>query len=168
MQLPPIDRSQYWPSTTGSDTASASASSSSAAGSTASVSGVAGSSTPSNPPAPAVTNDPTASTVVTMTGKLMANPNTPSTPDGTSNKDWTEVKTKATSDAPPPPPTPPLYQQLINYLHTVWGASAAAVEAAQQTGQASQAETQSNTKQQRDNNDLLVYSDPKVKRSSSL
>ena len=162
MQLPPIDRSLYWPSSTGSD--GASASSSAAAGTVN-----ASSSTPSSvQPVPAVTNDPTASTVVTMTGKLVANPNTPSAPAETPNKDWTEVKTKATSDAPPPPPSPPLSVQLLNYLHSVWGASAAAVEAAQQSGQASQAENQDSMKRQRASSDLLVYSDPKVKRSSNL
>ncbi len=122
--------------------------------------------TPAAPKVAMATHEPNQSTVVTVNGELVASPDKPSSQAELPNKDWTEVKKKATAEEPPEPPKEPIYKQLMAYLESVWAASNRAVDVAQQVNQAAQAKDAQ--EQANANNNMLVYSDPKVKRSGKV
>lgn len=59
------------------------------------------------------------------------------------------------------PPQPPLYQQLLDFVQSMWRASSNAVEVAQNVHQAAQQERMAQQVQE----EPLTYSAPKIKRS---
>lgn len=62
------------------------------------------------------------------------------------------------------PPQPPLYQQLLDFVQSMWRASSNAVEVAQNVHQTAQQERLAQQAPQ----EPLTYSAPKVKRSSGV
>lgn len=87
-------------------------------------------------------------------------PDKPSSPD-MENRDWTlaqEIKQKEEVEEPP---KEPISKQLIEFIQSMWRASAQAVEQAQEV---SQADDQLRNKQIV-RNEPLTYSEPKVKRT---
>ena len=95
-------------------------------------------------------------------GRTVREPEKPSAPD-TENRDWTlaeEVKQKEEVEEPP---KEPISKQLIEFIQSMWRASAQAVEQAQET---SKSEDLLQSKQQA-RNEPLTYSEPRVKRSGN-
>ncbi|ACY31359.1 conserved hypothetical protein [Comamonas thiooxydans] len=95
-------------------------------------------------------------------GRSVREPEKPSAPD-TENRDWTlaeEVKQKEEVEEPP---KEPISKQLIEFIQSMWRASAQAVEQAQET---SKSEDLLQSKQQA-RNEPLTYSEPRVKRSGN-
>ena len=145
MQLPSTDRSAS-PSPSGTGLNSAA------------VSGVqqvraASSATPSVTPA--------VSTENAAQKGVVRSPEIPSSPDSP-NKDWTTVRKKETVEAPPEPPKEPIYKQLLEFLRSMWRASGAAVEIAQELNKPVE-----NSWQQQRKSQLLTYEDlGKVKKTT--
>ena len=95
-------------------------------------------------------------------GRTVRTPEQPSAPD-TENRDWTlaeEVKQKEEVEEPP---KEPISKQLIEFIQSMWRASAQAVEQAQET---SKSEDLLQSKQTA-RNEPLTYSEPRVKRSGN-
>ncbi|UUC94437.1 hypothetical protein [Comamonas sp. C11] len=95
-------------------------------------------------------------------GRTVREPEKPSAPD-TENRDWTlaeEVKQKEEVEEPP---KEPISKQLIEFIQSMWRASAQAVEQAQET---SKSEDLLQSKQTA-RNEPLTYSEPRVKRSGN-
>ncbi|MGU3625298.1 hypothetical protein ACJJWD_03350 [Comamonas testosteroni] len=95
-------------------------------------------------------------------GRTVREPEKPSAPD-TENRDWTlaeEIKQKEEVEEPP---KEPISKQLIEFIQSMWRASAQAVEQAQET---SKSEDLLQSKQQA-RNEPLTYSEPRVKRSGN-
>ncbi|EFI63354.1 hypothetical protein CTS44_02315 [Comamonas thiooxydans] len=95
-------------------------------------------------------------------GRTVREPEKPSAPD-TENRDWTlaeEVKQKEEVEEPP---KEPISKQLIEFIQSMWRASAQAVEQAQET---SKSEDLLQSKQQA-RNEPLTYSEPRIKRSGN-
>ncbi|MEG0201622.1 MAG: hypothetical protein RR718_12800 [Comamonas sp.] len=93
-------------------------------------------------------------------GRTLREPEKPSAPDA-ENRDWTlaeEVKQKQEVEEPP---KEPISKQLIEFIQSMWRASAQAVEQAQDS---SKAEDVLNNKLSA-RNEPLTYSEPKVKRT---
>lgn len=93
-------------------------------------------------------------------GRTVREPEKPSAPDS-ENRDWTrpeEVKQKEVEEEPP---KEPISKQLIEFIQSMWRASAQAVEQAQET---SKAEDVLQSKQMV-RNEPLTYAEPKVKRT---
>ena len=92
---------------------------------------------------------------------------------------WEREALRARREAPPPrispeslpppappqvltPPPPPLYQQLLEFIQSMWRASGSAVEVALEVNKTTLAER---IAQQARDDEPLTYSDPKVKRT---
>ncbi|PIG00584.1 hypothetical protein [Comamonas sp. 26] len=93
-------------------------------------------------------------------GRTVREPEKPSAPD-TENRDWTlaeEVKQKEEVDEPP---KEPISKQLIEFIQSMWRASAQAVEQAQEV---SKSEDVLQNKQSA-RNEPLTYSEPRIKRT---
>jgi len=96
-------------------------------------------------------------------GRTVREPEKPSAPD-TENRDWTlaeEIKQKEEVEEPP---KEPISKQLIEFIQSMWRASAQAVEAAEQAQKTDQQER--NMLQVR--TQPLTYEEPKVKRTGGL
>lgn len=143
MQIPPLDRTQTPWRTQGADLYSTGAS------------GAA-------PVRPVNAVNATESVDKIGEGRTVREPEKPSAPD-TENRDWTlaeEVKQKEEVEEPP---KEPISKQLIEFIQSMWRASAQAVEQAQET---SKSEDLLQSKQQA-RNEPLTYSEPRVKRSGN-
>ena len=141
MQIPPLDRTQTPWRTQGADLYSTGAS------------GAA-------PVRPVNAVNATESVDKIGEGRTVREPEKPSAPD-TENRDWTlaeEIKQKEEVEEPP---KEPISKQLIEFIQSMWRASAQAVEQAQET---SKSEDLLQSKQQA-RNEPLTYSEPRVKRS---
>ena len=93
-------------------------------------------------------------------GRTVREPEKPSAPD-TENRDWTlaeEVKQKEEVEEPP---KEPISKQLIEFIQSMWRASAQAVEQAQEV---SKSEDLLQNKQSA-RNEPLTYSEPRIKRT---
>ena len=93
-------------------------------------------------------------------GRTVREPEKPSAPD-TENRDWTlaeEVKQKEEVEEPP---KEPISKQLIEFIQSMWRASAQAVEQAQEV---SKSEDVLQNKQSA-RNEPLTYSEPRIKRT---
>ncbi|MFN3732409.1 hypothetical protein [Comamonas testosteroni] len=143
MQIPPLDRTQTPWRTQGADLYSTGAS------------GAA-------PVRPVNAVNATESVDKIGEGRTVREPEKPSAPD-TENRDWTlaeEVKQKEEVEEPP---KEPISKQLIEFIQSMWRASAQAVEQAQET---SKSEDLLQSKQHA-RNEPLTYSEPRVKRSGN-
>lgn len=143
MQIPPLDRIQTPWRTQGADLYSTGAS------------GAA-------PVRPVNAVNATESVDKIGEGRTVREPEKPSAPD-TENRDWTlaeEVKQKEEVEEPP---KEPISKQLIEFIQSMWRASAQAVEQAQET---SKSEDLLQSKQQA-RNEPLTYSEPRIKRSGN-
>ncbi|QOQ82948.1 MULTISPECIES: hypothetical protein [Comamonas] len=143
MQIPPLDRTQTPWRTQGADLYSTGAS------------GAA-------PVRPVNAVNATESVDKIGEGRTVREPEKPSAPD-TENRDWTlaeEVKQKEEVEEPP---KEPISKQLIEFIQSMWRASAQAVEQAQET---SKSEDLLQSKQTA-RNEPLTYSEPRVKRSGN-
>ncbi|PWW43671.1 hypothetical protein [Melaminivora alkalimesophila] len=96
-------------------------------------------------------------------GAIVREPTRPSDPDPT-HRDWTlaEARKEKTEQVEEPPREPPLYQQLLDFLQSMWRASGSAVEVALEVNKTTLTERLA---QQVKNDEPLTYSDPKVKRT---
>ena len=95
-------------------------------------------------------------------GRTVREPEKPSVADS-ENRDWTlaeEVKQKEEVEEPP---KEPISKQLIEFIQSMWRASAQAVEQAQEV---SKSEDVLQNKQSA-RNEPLTYSEPRVKRSGN-
>lgn len=93
-------------------------------------------------------------------GRTVREPEKPSVADS-ENRDWTlaeEVKQKEEVDEPP---KEPISKQLIEFIQSMWRASAQAVEQAQEV---SKSEDVLQNKQSA-RNEPLTYSEPRIKRT---
>ena len=93
-------------------------------------------------------------------GRTVRAPEKPSAPDS-ENRDWTlaeEIKQKEEVEEPP---KEPISKQLIEFIQSMWRASAQAVEQAQET---SKSEDVLQNKQQV-RSEPLTYSEPRIKRT---
>ena len=93
-------------------------------------------------------------------GRTVREPEKPSVADS-ENRDWTlaeEVKQKEEVDEPP---KEPISKQLIEFIQSMWRASAQAVEQAQEV---SKSEDVLQTKQSA-RSEPLTYSEPRIKRT---
>ena len=143
MQIPPLDRTQTPWRTQGADLYSTGAS------------GAA-------PVRPVNAVNATESVDKSGEGRTVREPEKPSAPD-TENRDWTlaeEVKQKEEVEEPP---KEPISKQLIEFIQSMWRASAQAVEQAQET---SKSEDLLQSKQTA-RNEPLTYSEPRIKRSGN-
>ncbi|WP_404301708.1 hypothetical protein [Alicycliphilus denitrificans] len=96
-------------------------------------------------------------------GAIVREPTRPTAPDE-ENRDWTlplEKKDKP-QEAEKPPADPPLYKQLLEFIQSMWRASANAVDVAQDIHKTALQERQAQQAQDRQS---PIYSDPKVKRT---
>jgi FtsZ-interacting cell division protein ZipA len=96
-------------------------------------------------------------------GRVVRDPEKPSVVDQ-ENRDWTlaeEIKQKEEVEEPP---KEPISKQLIEFIQSMWRASAMAVEQAQEVSKAD--DVARNKLQVRD--EPLTYSEPKVKRTGGL
>lgn len=98
-------------------------------------------------------------------GAIVREPDKPSAPEAP-NRDWTAVKKKETVEEPPEPPKEPIYKQLLEFIQSMWRASASAVDVAQDIHKTTLQELQAQKAE--DEQQSLVYSDPKVKRTGGL
>ena len=148
MQLPPIDRSPTQWRPQGADLYSTGASG-------------------AVPVRPVNAANPVESTDRLGEGSVVREPTKPSAPDG-ENRDWTlpiEKKDKP-SEAEAPPKDPPLHQVMLEFIQSMWRASASAVEVAQAVHKTALQEQQA--QQVKDEQQSPTYADPKVKRSGAL
>ena len=140
MQMPPVDRSPVW-RPAGADLYSTGASG-------------------APPVRPINTANPVESMDRLGEGAIVRQPDKPSAPD-VENRDWTEVKKKETAEEPP---KEPIYKQLIEYIQSMWRASASAIDVAQEVNKTALQERMA----QQVKNEPLTYSDPKIKRTGGL
>ena len=143
MQIPPLDRTQTPWRTQGADLYSTGAS------------GAA-------PVRPVNAVNATESVDKIGEGRTVREPEKPSAPD-TENRDWTlaeEVKQKEEVEEPP---KEPISKQLIEFIQSMWLASAQAVEQAQETSKSEDLLQNKQTAR----NEPLTYSEPRVKRSGN-
>ncbi|MDD0839057.1 hypothetical protein PSQ40_10780 [Curvibacter sp. HBC61] len=152
MQLPPVDRTMSWAAYGAGASASA---------------GESERQTPTKP-ATTVTNAPTESTIITVSGRKVESPDKPSASNDQPNKDWTEVKKKATTEEPKKPPPEPISKKLLDFIHSVWKASGSVVELAATEASAEANRLQNEQTKAGLSTNLLVYTDPKVKRGGGL
>lgn len=143
MQIQPVDRSPNW-RPQGSDLYSTGASG-------------------APPVRPVAAPHPIESADRMGEGAVVKEPDKPSDTD-TSNRDWTQTKKQETVKEPEEPPKEPISKMLIEFIQSMWRASAAAVDAAEAINKsASQQEKANQVK-----NETLTYTEPKVKRTSGL
>ena len=146
MQLPPVDRSPIW-RPQGADLYSTGASG-------------------AVPVRPVQAANPVETMDRLGEGAIVREPGKPSAPDE-ENHDWTlaETKKEAPEKAEEVPKEPPLYQQMIEFIQSMWRASGSAVELAQDINKTT---LQERMAQQVRNNEPLTYTDPKVKRTGGV
>ena len=148
MQLPPIDRSPTQWRPQGADLYSTGASG-------------------AVPVRPVNAANPVESTDRLGEGSVLREPTKPSAPDE-ENRDWTlpiEKKDKP-SEAEAPPKDPPLHQVMLEFIQSMWRASASAVEVAQAVHKTALQEQQA--QQVKDEQQSPTSADPKVKRTGAL
>ena len=141
MQIPPLDRTQTPWRTQGSDLYSTGASGA----------------VPVRPVNPV---NATESVDKVGEGRTVREPEKPSVADS-ENRDWTlaeEIKQKEEVEEPP---KEPISKQLIEFIQSMWRASAQAVEQAQEV---SKSEDVLQNKQSA-RNEPLTYSEPRIKRT---
>ena len=143
MQLPPVDRSPIW-RPQGADLYSTGAS------------GAA-------PVRPVQAANPVESVDRLGEGATVREPGKPVAPGG-ENRDWTlpDARKEAAEQAEEVPKEPPLYQQMIEFIQSMWRASGNAVEVALDVNKTAQ---QERLAQQARDDEPLTYSDPTVKRT---
>lgn len=95
-------------------------------------------------------------------GRTVREPDKPSTKD-TENRDWTRPEEVKHKEEVEDPPKEPISKQLIEFIQSMWRASAQAVEQAQE---ASQSDNQTRNKLLV-RNEPLTYTEPKVKRTGN-
>ena len=140
MQIPPLDRTQTPWRTQGADLYSTGAS------------GAA-------PVRPVNAVNATESVDKIGEGRTVRTPEQPSAPD-TENRDWTlaeEVKQKEEVEEPP---KEPISKQLIEFIQSMWRASAQAVDHAQESSKAEDLLQNKRTAR----SEPLTYSEPRIKR----
>lgn len=93
-------------------------------------------------------------------GRTVREPEKPSASD-TENRDWTRPEEVKQKEVVEEPPKEPISKQLIEFIQSMWRASAQAVEQAQET---SKAEDVLQSKQMV-RSEPLTYAEPKVKRT---
>lgn len=100
-------------------------------------------------------------------GASLREPTKPSAPDE-ENRDWTLPieKKHRPKEADPPPKDPPLHKLMLDFIQSMWRASASAVDVAQHIHQAAQQERQA--QQTKDGQPSPTYADPKVKRTGGV
>lgn len=96
-------------------------------------------------------------------GAIVREPEKPSAPDK-ANRDWTEVQEKKPKEEVQEPPKEPISKQLLEFIQSMWRASAMAVEQAQDVSKLDEQER--NKLQVR--TEPLTYSEPKIKRTNGL
>ncbi|MDR3064795.1 MAG: hypothetical protein LBV05_04695 [Comamonas sp.] len=143
MQIPPLDRTQTPWRTQGADLYSTGAS---GAAPVRSVNAV----------------NPSESVDKIGEGRTVREPEKPSAPD-TENRDWTLAEDIKQKEEVEEPPKEPISKQLIEFIQSMWRASAQAVEQAQES---SKSEDLLQSKQTA-RNEPLTYSEPRVKRSGN-
>ena len=92
-------------------------------------------------------------------GRTVREPEKPSAPD-TENRDWTlaeEVKQKEEVEEPP---KEPISKQLIEFIQSMWRASAQAVDQAQESSKSEDLLQNKQTAR----SEPLTYSEPRIKR----
>ena len=92
-------------------------------------------------------------------GRTVRTPEQPSAPD-TENRDWTlaeEIKQKEEVDEPP---KEPISKQLIEFIQSMWRASAQAVDQAQESSKSEDLLQNKQTAR----GEPLTYSEPRIKR----
>lgn len=100
-------------------------------------------------------------------GSVVRGPTKPSAPDQ-ENRDWTlpiEKKDKP-QETEEQPKDPPLHQVMLEFIQSMWRASASAVDVAQDVHKTAQQERLA--EQPKDEPQSPIYSDPKVKRTGGL
>ena len=140
MQIPPLDRTQTPWRTQGADLYSTGAS------------GAA-------PVRPVTAVNATESVDKIGEGRTVRTPEKPSAPD-TENRDWTlaeEVKQKEEVEEPP---KEPISKQLIEFIQSMWRASAQAVDHAQESSKSEDLLQNKRTAR----SEPLTYSEPRIKR----
>lgn len=93
-------------------------------------------------------------------GRTVRAPEKPSAPDS-ENRDWTLAEAIKQKEEVEEPPKEPISKQLIEFIQSMWRASAQAVEQAQET---SKSEDLLQNKQQA-RSEPLTYSGPRIKRT---
>lgn len=145
MQLPPVERSPHvWRPTPSADL---------------NLTGAGG----AVPVRPVQAPNPVESTDRLGEGAIVREPTRASDPDK-ENRDWTlaETKKEAPEQAEEKPREPPLYQQLLEFIQSMWRASGSAVEVALDVNKTT---LQERLAQQVKNDESPTYSDPKIKRT---
>ena len=140
MQIPPLDRTQTPWRTQGADLYSTGAS------------GAA-------PVRPVTAVNSTESVDKIGEGRTVRTPEQPSAPD-TENRDWTlaeEIKQKEEVEEPP---KEPISKQLIEFIQSMWRASAQAVDHAQESSKSEDLLQNKRTAR----SEPLTYSEPRIKR----
>ena len=95
-------------------------------------------------------------------GRTVREPEKPSAPD-TENRDWTlaeEIKQKEEVEEPP---KEPISKQLIEFIQSMWRASAQAVDQAQETSKSEDLLQNKRTAR----SEPLTYAEPRIKRSGN-
>ncbi|MDN5503184.1 MAG: hypothetical protein L0H10_05110 [Comamonas sp.] len=95
-------------------------------------------------------------------GRTVREPEKPSAPD-TENRDWTLAEQVKQKEEVEEPPKEPISKQLIEFIQSMWRASAQAVEQAQETSKSEDLLQNKQTAR----NEPLTYSEPRVKRSGN-
>lgn len=100
-------------------------------------------------------------------GAVVRDPQRPSVAEPDVPRDWTLAQERKETAKPEEeiPPQPPLYQQMIDFIQSMWRASTSAVEVAQDVNRVA---LQERLAQQVRNDEPLTYADPKIKRSSGM
>ncbi len=145
MQLPPVDRpTQPWRAAASADLYSTGA----------------GGAVPVRPVQPA---NPVESTDRLGEGASLREPTRAGDAEH-GHRDWTLAETRKQAPEQPEekPREPPLYQQLLDFLQSMWRASGSAVEVALEVNKTTLTERLA---QQAKNDEPLTYADPKVKRT---
>jgi len=115
------------------------------------------------PVRPVQAANPVESTDRLGEGAIVREPNRPSDVDQ-ENRDWTlaEARKEAPEQVEEKPREPPLYEQLLEFIQSMWRASGSAVEVALEVNKTTLAERMA---QQVQDDEPLTYADPKVKRT---
>lgn len=93
-------------------------------------------------------------------GRTVRGPEKPSDAD-MENRDWTRPEVVKEKEKVEDPPKEPISKQLIEFIQSMWRASALAVEQAQESSKSEDLLQNKNSAR----NEPLTYSEPKVKRT---
>ena len=115
------------------------------------------------PVRPVQAANPVESTDRLGEGSTLREPTRASDPDK-AHRDWTlaETEKEKPKEVEEIPPQPPLYQQMLDFIQSLWRASGSAIDVAQEVNKNTLTERLG---QQAKNEELLTYSDLRVKRS---